>query len=76
MRRTDRHGAGTHAAHHDDEKELTGRRDDRKQDNSANPPGQAGEQRSRRSPAVPNGERFRAEQGRGDSAAIESRGLP
>ena len=46
MRRTDRHGAGTHAAHHDDEKELTGCRDDRKQDDSANPPGQPGEQRT------------------------------
>ena len=75
MRRADRHGAGAHAAHHDDEKELTERREDRKQDDPANPPGQAGEQRTPRSPAVTNGERFRAEQGSGDSAAIESRGL-
>jgi hypothetical protein len=32
MRRTDRQGAGTHAAHHDEEKELIGCRDHGKQE--------------------------------------------
>ena len=46
MRRADRHGAGAHAPHHDDEKELAERRENRKQDHPADAPAQAAEQRS------------------------------
>ena len=67
MRRTDRHGAGTHAAHHDDEKELTGCRDDRKQDDSTNPPGQPGKQRTPGGQPRPTASVFGLDEG----AAIE-----